>query len=64
MLESVDSNVLLYLIADGELEVGGSVLFGDPQDLVADELSVFDKLVVVVDIVVGDQKRPYKKEND
>ena len=60
----VDSVVFPYLVADGKLEVGGSVLLSDPQDLVADELGVFDKLMVVVDVVVGDQQRPSNKKYD
>ena len=41
------------LVADGELQVGGRVLLGDLNDLVPNVLRVLQELVVVVDVVVG-----------
>ena len=48
----------LDLIADGKLEVGGRELLGDLHDLVADELSVLEELVIEVDVVVSHDQRP------
>lgn len=48
----------LDLVADGKLEVGGRELLGDLHDLVSDELSVLEELVIEVDVVVSHDQRP------